>query len=141
MTLTDYIKYTEKNAPRIVFVNYFVTTNRDQAQAYDAYDDGTLINERVVYATYNDNFRSLFPIRASRHSILYVYGGHAFTLPIKKINIPENLDEMMAQSDFLALDVYSGDIKTALEFDLSPDEIRSITEKTVYRLFNEGMQR
>jgi hypothetical protein len=136
------MKYAENHVPRIVFVNYFVTTNQSQAQAYDTYDDGTLINENIAYATFDEaRVHSLFtPLRTYRHSILYVYGGHTFILPIKKINILKNLGET-AQSDFLVLDIYSGDIKTPLELDLSPDEIRSITEKTIYRLFNEGMQR
>ena len=143
MTLTDYMKYAENHVPRIVFVNYFVTTNQSQASVYNAYDDGTLINERIVATFDETGVHSLFtPIHVARHLILYVYGGNTFTLPIKKINISERLDdETIAQSDMLVLDVYSGDIKTPLELDLSPDEIRSITEKTIYRLFNEGMQR
>jgi hypothetical protein len=136
------MKYAENHVPRIVFVNSFMTTTLGLAESYNTYDDGTLINENCV-ATFDETiFHSPHtPICISHRSILYVYNGTTFVLPTKRINISKILNETATLSDLLVLDIYSGDLKTAAELDLSPDEVYSITEKTIYRLFNEGMQR
>lgn len=142
MTLTDYMRYAESNVPRIVFVDCLVTTTPSQGLLYNGYDNGTLIDENYTTTFDENTFHSPFtPICINRHSILYVYNGATFVLPIKKINISKKLSENISSSDLAVLDVYSGDLKTAAELGLSPYEVYSITEKTIYRLFDESMVR